>query len=121
MKTPGSSDTVDAYFATLPPKTQTVMAELRALVHETVPDVTERISYNIPTFDHAGRVLIHIAAWQRHVSLYPVTEPMAARIGDAVTPYLRGKGTAQFQLSKPIPADLIRAILRDRVAFPRDT
>jgi uncharacterized protein YdhG (YjbR/CyaY superfamily) len=37
---------------------------------------------------------------------------MAAELGDALKPYLHGKGTIRFPANEPIPLDLVRRIVR---------
>lgn len=112
-QTPAAS--VDAYLAQFPPETREVLAELRALIRGAAPEATERISYGIPTFDLAGRYLVYLAGWRKHVSLYPVTSGMEAAFRDELTPYRKGKGTLQFPLGQPMPTDLIRRIVELRV------
>jgi uncharacterized protein YdhG (YjbR/CyaY superfamily) len=110
--TPGS---IDAYLAGLAPEARKVMEELRALVRATAPGVSERISYDIPTFDLDGRPLLYLAGWQKHVALYPVTRGVAEAFGDEIEPYRSGKGSLKFLLSRPIPTELIRRIVAFRV------
>lgn len=106
---------IDDYIAGFPPETQKILEELRALVRETAPNVTEKISYGIPTFNLHGTYLVYIAGWKRHVSLYPVTAGVAKTFGDELKPYQSGKGTLKFPLDKPMPVELIRRIVEFRV------
>ncbi|HEX7097900.1 MAG TPA: DUF1801 domain-containing protein [Acidimicrobiia bacterium] len=39
-----------------------------------MPDVGERISYQIPTFTVGGRYLVYAGAWKTHVGIYPCRE-----------------------------------------------
>ena len=105
---------VDEYIAAFPPETRAVLEELRALVREEAPEVTERISYAIPTFDVDGHYLVYFAAWKKHVALYPVTPAMVKEMGEELKPYRKGQGTLQFPLAKPLPAALIRRIVAVR-------
>ena len=107
---------VDEYIAGFPPETRRVLEELRALIRETVPEVTERISYEIPTFDLDGRYVVYFAGWKKHIALYPVTAGMAREFGEELEPYRSGKGTLKLPLGKALPADLVRRI----VAFRRE-
>ena len=107
---------VDEYIAAFPPDTRRVLEELRALIRGTVPELTERISYAMPTFELDGHYLVYFAGWKKHIALYPATAGMAKEFGEELEPYWSGKGTLQLPLSRPLPADLIRRI----VAFRRD-
>jgi uncharacterized protein YdhG (YjbR/CyaY superfamily) len=106
---------VDAYIAGFPPETRPVLEELRALIRETAPEATEKISYAMPTFDVNGRYLVYFAGWKKHIALYPVSARMVEELGEEIEPYVSGKGTLQFPLSRPLPTDLIRRV----VAFRR--
>ena len=111
MATRTTATTIDAYIDELPSTTQPALRAMRALIRATVPDVTERISYAIPTFDLDGRHLVHIAGYARHVGLYPVLGTVAETLADDIAPYRHGKGTLRFPLDQPLPEDLIRRIV----------
>ena len=110
-----TASSVDEYIAGFPPETRKLLEELRALVRSVVPEVTERMSYGIPTFDLDGRYLVYIAGFKNHVSLYPVTANLAEALGEAVQPYKKGKGTVRFPLGQPLPTGLIRRIVELRL------
>ena len=106
--------TIDEYIAEFPPETQALLREMRALIHEVAPEATEAISYAIPTFDLAGKHLVHFAGYAKHIGFYPVPSAMTA-FQDELSPYRRGKGSAQFPLTEPLPTELIRRIVEFRV------
>jgi uncharacterized protein YdhG (YjbR/CyaY superfamily) len=110
-----TAGSVDQYIAGFPPETRKLLEELRALDKTTAHEVTERISYGIPTFDLDGRYLVYIAGFKKHVSLYPVTADVTEALGADVEPYKKGKGTVQFPLGQPLPTGLIRRIVELRV------
>lgn len=105
---------VDTYVANLPPRTQQLIQHLRALVKEVVPEATERMSYGIPTFDLDGTYLVYLAAWKKHISIYPVTSAVDKALRDEIAPYRSGKGTLKFVLSDALPMDLIRQVVEVR-------
>lgn len=106
---------IDEYIAGSPPETQALLEEVRALCREEAPGATETISYAIPTFDLRGRHLCHFAAFTRHLSFFP-TDRGAQAFADELAAYKGGKGTVQFPYGEPLPADLIRRMVRYRVA-----
>ena len=107
---------IDAYIAALSPESQPVAIALRDLINATAGGVTERISYDMPTFDLKGQPLIYFGVWKKHVGFYPATGRMVAHFGDAFASYTLGKGTIQFPLNKPMPVELIRQIVAFRVS-----
>jgi uncharacterized protein YdhG (YjbR/CyaY superfamily) len=115
MASRSTAETIDEYIAEFPPETQKVLEEMRALVSASAPGATETISYAIPTFDLNGRHLVHFAGYAKHVGFYPVPSAMEA-FKEELEPYRSGKGSAQFPLGQPLPADLIRRIVAFRVA-----
>jgi uncharacterized protein YdhG (YjbR/CyaY superfamily) len=114
MANRSTAQSIDAYIAEFPAATQAVLGELRALIRAEAPDASETISYAIPTFDLMGKHLVHFAGYERHVGLYPAPSGLAA-FDEELAPYKRGKGSVRFPLGEPLPAELIRRIVRFRV------
>jgi len=114
MEKPGAA-AVDEYIAGFPSETQEVLREMRALIAANAPEATETISYAIPTFDLNGKHLVHFAGFKKHIGFYPVPSGMEA-FKEELAAYKQGKGSVQFPLGEPLPADLIRRIVDFRVA-----
>lgn len=110
-----TAKSVDEYIAGFPPETRELLDEMRGIIRSTVPEVTERISYGIPTFDLDGRYLVYIAGFANHVSLYPFTSALPPSLAEDAEPYRSGKGTVRFPLGEPLPKRLIRRLVQSRV------
>jgi uncharacterized protein YdhG (YjbR/CyaY superfamily) len=67
----------------------------------------------MPTFKLNGN-LVHFAAFKDHIGFYPVPSGIEA-FRKELSPYIKGKGTIQFPLDKPIPYDLVEKIVKFRV------
>jgi uncharacterized protein YdhG (YjbR/CyaY superfamily) len=106
-------NTVDAYIATFPPDVQAILQQIRQVIHETLPGLGETISYGMPTFTLNGKYLVYIAAYKKHIGLYPAPTGVE-EFQEAVALYGGGKGTLKFPFDQPIPFDLIRAIVQFR-------
>lgn len=115
MSARADASPIDEYIAGFPGDTQRMLQEIRALIHESAPEAVETISYAIPTFDLDGKHLVHFGGFRRHVGFYPIPSGMEA-FSDELEPYKKGKGSVQFPLGEPLPADLIRRIVAFRVA-----
>ncbi len=101
-----SSASIDDYITGLTPERQLVVEQIQAAIHARIPGAGETIKYEMPTITLAGRSLVHFAAWQHHVGLYPL--PVGeAELATELAPYATGKGTATFTYAQPIPYDLI--------------
>jgi uncharacterized protein YdhG (YjbR/CyaY superfamily) len=77
-------------------------------------DTTEVISYGIPAFKHK-KVLVWYAAFANHCSLFPTASVIEAFKGE-LKGFSASKGTVHFPLKKPMPIELIKKMVRARVA-----
>lgn len=114
-----SPKTVDEYLAGVPEPARTTLNKIRAVIRSAAPpEATEAISYGMPAVKHNG-VLIWFAAFSNHCSLFPT-----ASVIDALRDELRGfrisKGTVQFPTDKPLPASLVKKMVKLRVAQQTD-
>ncbi|MDP2300179.1 MAG: DUF1801 domain-containing protein [Actinomycetota bacterium] len=108
------ASSIDEYIAQAPPDSRMLLEQMRALITAAAPDATETISYAIPTFDLGGKHLVHFAGFTSHIGFYPVPSGIDA-FKEELAAYKSGKGSAQFPLDRPLPADLIRRIVEFRV------
>lgn len=107
--------TVDEYLARLPEDRLAPMALLRATIRAAAPDATEVITYKMPGFKSHGTFLVSYDAFKRHYSLFPASQVVVDELGDAIRPYLAGRGTIRFPANRPIPADLVTRIVKVRL------
>jgi uncharacterized protein YdhG (YjbR/CyaY superfamily) len=105
--------TIDVYIRTFPKTVQVKLQQLRRIVAKAAPGAEERISYRMPAFFLNG-VLVYFAAFTRHIGLYPTSSGIEA-FKNELTGYKSSKGAVQFPLDEPLPADLIRRMVRFRV------
>lgn len=105
--------TIDEYIAQYPEERQALMQSIRKVILEEAPEATERVSWQMPTFYLKGN-LVHFAMHKAHIGFYPGNSGVES-FQDRLTEYKTSKGAIQFPLSKPIPYDLIREIVRFRV------
>lgn len=106
--------TIDEYIRQAPADVQEILQTLRRVIQEEAPEAKETISYQLPTFMLNGN-LVHFAAFKNHIGFYPVPSGITA-FQQELAPYKQGKGSVQFPLDQPMPYDLIRRIVRFRVA-----
>ena len=110
--------TVDEYLTGLPDDVRARMSELRALVHRVVPGAEERISYAMPTFALDGRSVVHLAAWKRHIALYPLPE-LPADVAAEAERYRGAKDAMHLKHSEPLPTALLEQVLAALVVRSR--
>ncbi len=102
--------TVDEYLAGLPDDARARVQEVRRVVHQVVPDAGETISYAMPTFTLDGQPLVHVAAWKRHVGVYPLP-PLDPELDAAVAPYRGTKDALKLPYAEPLPGELLARVL----------
>jgi uncharacterized protein YdhG (YjbR/CyaY superfamily) len=106
--------TVDEYLAGVPEPARSTLEKIRAVIRSVVPpETTEVISYRIPMFKYKG-MLVGFAAFSNHCSLFPGALPEAFK--DELKRYPTSKGTIQFPVDKPLPATLVRKLVKARIA-----
>ncbi len=105
---------IDAYIATFPEDIRAKLQELRAFIKKVVPEATETISYQMPTFDLNKKHLVYFAAFKNHLGFYPFPSGIAA-FAEETKDYVTSKGTIQFPYNEPMPWKLIERILKFRV------
>jgi uncharacterized protein YdhG (YjbR/CyaY superfamily) len=107
--------TIDAYLARIPEPAHSTLQKVRAAIRSALPPAaTETISYKIPAFRH-GEIVIWFAAFAGHCSLFP-TARVISMFKDDLKSYTLSKGTIQFPTNKPLPASLIKKMVKARLA-----
>jgi uncharacterized protein YdhG (YjbR/CyaY superfamily) len=112
--------TVDDYVRSVPEGVRPILQRVRQAIRAAAPEATETISYNMPTYLLGGQHLVHLAAWKRHLSLYPVPAGDEA-FEREIAPYRAARSTARFPLGKPVPYELIGRLVALLVEQRRGT
>lgn len=112
---------VTAYFAALSPPVRTRMRRIRAIVRATAPGAVEHFSYGVPAFRLNGRPLVWYAAFRRHIGIYPITPALVRAHRIDVSGYETSKGTIRLPMGEPLPAPLVKRLVKARRAEIRLT
>jgi uncharacterized protein YdhG (YjbR/CyaY superfamily) len=107
--------TVDAYIAGFPAEIAAILTAVRETIRDTAPTATETIKYGMAAYLIGKDPVIYLAGWKHHAGLYPV-HSQSPEIEAAIAPLRAAKDTLQLKYNKPIPHDLIAAIVAGRVA-----
>ncbi|MDQ1470113.1 MAG: hypothetical protein QOJ99_1593 [Bryobacterales bacterium] len=107
---------VDEYLMQVPEPARGTLNRVRAAIRSVAPaEATEAISYRIPTFRYKGP-LIGFAAFAKHCSLFPMSSSILDVFKDELKGFQTSKGTIRFPLDKPLPASLIKKLVKARIA-----
>jgi uncharacterized protein YdhG (YjbR/CyaY superfamily) len=110
-----ATQTVDAYLAATPEPARSTLKKVRAAIRSVVPaEATEAISYGIPAVKYNG-TLVWYAAFAKHCSFFPTSSVIAA-FKDELKGYKVSKGTLHFPVDKPLPATLVKKMVKMRLA-----
>ena len=111
----GNPQTIDEYLARVSPEKRAALEKLRNDIRSAAPEAEECISYQMPAFRLHGRMLVSFAAATNHCAFYPGALPVRF-LGDALEGYDTSKGTIRFNPDRPLPATLVRKLVRARIA-----
>ena len=111
----GKPETIDEYLAALSADKRAALQKLRRAIHAAAPGAEECISYSLPAFRWRGRMLVAFGAATNHCSFYPGAHPLQACKAD-VAGYDTSKGTLRFPIDEPLPATLVRKLVKARIA-----
>ncbi len=107
--------TIDEYLAPLSREKRAALEKLRRAIKSAAPQAEECISYKIPAFRLGGRMLVAFGAAANHCAFYPGAFPVEAH-RDELKAYDTSKGTIRFQEAHPLPATLVRKLVKTRIA-----
>jgi uncharacterized protein YdhG (YjbR/CyaY superfamily) len=107
--------TIDEYLAPLSQEKRAALEKLRKAIKSAAPEAEECISYQIPGFRLDGRLLVSFGAAANHCAFYPGSYPLEAH-KDEVKAYDTRKGTIRFPADSPLPATLVRKLVKARIA-----
>jgi len=105
--------TFDGFLAALSPEKRAALEKLRKTIRATVPNAEECISYGIPAFRLNGKFLVGLGAGADHCSFYPGSALDELRV--ELKDYDTGRSTIRFQPGKPLPATLVKKLVRARI------
>ncbi len=106
--------TIDEYLALLSEDQRETLENLRKHIQAAAPKAEECISYQIPGFRLDGRLLVSFGAAVKHCAFYPGA--VIAEFKSELEKYDTSKGTIRFPIGKPLPATLVRKIVKARIA-----
>jgi uncharacterized protein YdhG (YjbR/CyaY superfamily) len=118
MKSRSKPKTIDEYLAGLSDDQRAALQKLRMTIRRAAPTAEECISYSLPAFRLNGP-LVAFGATARHCAFYPMSSSTVEAYKDDLKGFDTSKGTIRFQPDRPLPAALVRKLVKARVAENR--
>src|SRR5216684_2511145 len=119
-KSKGAPKSIDEYLAGVPEPARSTLNKIRATIRSAAPrEATEAITYRIPTFKYKGG-LVAFAAFSKHCSFFPMSLSVMETFKSDLKAFHTSKGTIHFPLDKPLPAALVKKLVKARVAQNKD-
>jgi len=107
---------VESYLAAVPEPARSTLQKVRAAIRAAAPaEASEGLSYGMPAFRYKG-ALVGYAAFKNHCSFFPMSATLLDDFKDELGTCRTSKGTIQFPMDKPLPAALIKKLVKARVA-----
>jgi uncharacterized protein YdhG (YjbR/CyaY superfamily) len=110
--------TIDEYLAALNDEQRAALESLRRTIRAAAPRAEECISYGVPAFRLNGP-LVGFGARPNHCAFYLMSSSTISDHKDLLEGYDTSKGAIRFQPDKPLPAALVRKLVRARIAENR--
>jgi uncharacterized protein YdhG (YjbR/CyaY superfamily) len=104
---------VDEYIASEPKQHQAILKQMRAIIKSAAPTAIEKISYGMPYYGYKGR-LAYFRLSTHHLGLY-ITPPIVNKFKKELVNYNANNATIRFPLNKPLPASLIKKLIKARI------
>jgi uncharacterized protein YdhG (YjbR/CyaY superfamily) len=108
--------TIDDYLAGLSADKRAALEKVRRAIRSAAPEAEECITYGIPGFRLNGKILVAFKAAANHCAFHPMSGATVAAHRKDLAGYDTSPGTVRFQPAEPLPARLIRKLVRARIA-----
>jgi uncharacterized protein YdhG (YjbR/CyaY superfamily) len=112
----GKPKNIDEYLESVDEAKRAVLQRLRRTIKSVAPKADECISYGLAAFRLDGRPLVAFGAASDHCAFYPMSSSTVFAHKEELEDYDTSKGTIRFPVNKPLPATLVRKLVRARMA-----
>ena len=108
--------TFDEYLAALSDDNRAALERVRKAIRTAAPAAEECISYGLAAYRLNGKPLVALGATAKHCAFYLMSGSMVEAHADDLAGYDTSKGTIRFRADKPLPANLVKKLVRARIA-----
>lgn len=107
---------VDEYFGGLDAPARAAFEHIRNLAMDLAPEAEQGTSYGMATLKYRNKPLLAFLAAKHHLSVFPFSSRVVDAVRDQITGFESSKGTIRFTAATPLPDEVVRDIVRHRMA-----
>ena len=115
-KSKAKPTTIDEYIAGAGADQRAALEKLRKIIHAAVPKAEECIDYGVAAFRLNGKAIAGLGAGAKHCSYFPMSGATIHTLRADLKGYETTKGSIHFSPDKPLPAALVRKLVKARLA-----
>ncbi len=112
--------TIDEYLAPVSGDRRAALEKLRKTIRSIIPKAEECISYAIPAFRLDGAIVAGFCATAKGCSYFPFSGSTLRTLSAGLDGYERTKSSLHFLPARPLPAALVRKLIKARIAETRE-
>jgi uncharacterized protein YdhG (YjbR/CyaY superfamily) len=106
---------VDDYLGGLDVSTRAAFEHIRNLVMDLVPEAEQGTSYGMATLKYQQKPLLAFLATTHHLSIFPFSPQVVDSVRERLTAFELSKGTIRFTVAVPLPDEVLRDIVSQRM------
>lgn len=110
-----SRNEVDRYLAAIAQPQRGTLEQLRRNILQVIPDAEQVISYGFPGFKLEGKIICGFDAFKNHCSFFPHSSLVIPALESDLKGYQYSKGALRFPIDQPLPAALVKKLIRTRL------
>ena len=107
---------VEAYFDGLSDEARAALEKLRDTIAAAVPRAEQAIAWSMPAFKLGGKAFVGYAAFKDHYSFFPMRTAAIEDHRDELGEHVTGKGTISFDYGERLPVQLVKKVVKTRLA-----
>ena len=108
--------TIDEYLAAVSDDQRAALEKIRKTIRAAAPKAEECINYGLAAFRLNGKNLVGFGATAKHCAFYLMSGSTVEAHRDELQDYDTSQGTIRFPADKPLPATLVRKLVKARMA-----
>jgi uncharacterized protein YdhG (YjbR/CyaY superfamily) len=110
-----SAADIDAYLAAVPEPKKSTLEEMRRRILAIVPEVEQKISYQMPAFAVGGKVVAGFASFKNHLAFLPHSGRVLSQLDRELEGFVRTLSSLHFAIDQPLSEELIAKLIEAKM------